>query len=64
MKNLVNEIHAKSPSKKMQQGPFKKRISDKLKELGVESKHTDAYLKDMNKFYKAIYDASHEIQPA
>ena len=64
LKNLVNEIHAKSPSKKMQQGPIKKRISDKLKELGVESKHTDAYLKDMNKFYKAIYDASHEIQPA
>ncbi len=52
----------------MQQGPFKKRISDILKELGVESnllsKHTDAYLRDMNKFYRAIYDASHEIQPA
>ena len=48
----------------MKQGPFKKQISLKLKELGVESNQTDTYLRDMNKFYKAIYDASHEIQPA
>jgi len=63
LKNLVNEIHAKSPNKKMLQGPFKSRISTRLKELGVESNHTDAYLRDMNKFYKAIYEAAHEIQP-
>jgi hypothetical protein len=56
LKILVNEIHAKSPNKKMLQGPFKNRISTRLKELGVESNHTDAYLRDMNKFYKAIYE--------
>jgi hypothetical protein len=47
----------------MLQGPFKSRISTRLKELGVESNHTDAYLRDKNKFYKAIYEAAHEIQP-
>ncbi len=30
----------------------------------VESKPNDAYRRDMNKFYKATYDASHEVQPA
>ena len=64
LKNLVNEIHAANPNNKMKQGPFKKQISLKLKELGVESNQTDTYLRDMNKFYKAIYDASHEVQPA
>ncbi len=29
-----------------------------LKELGVESKHTNAYLRDMNNFFRAIYDDS------
>ena len=64
LKNLVNEIHAANPNNKMKQGPFKKQISLKLRELGVEQNQTDTYLRDMNRFYKAIYDASHEIQPA
>ena len=64
LKNLVNEIHAANPNKKMKQGPFKKQISLKLRELGVESNQTDTYLRNMNTFYKAIYDAAHEIQPA
>ena len=49
---------------KMHQGPFKPKISARLKELGVESKHTASYLKDMNKFYSDIFDAAHYVQPA
>ena len=64
LKNLVNEINARSPNKKMHQGTFRNRISSKLRELGVEAKHTDAYIRDMNKFYKEIYDAAHENQQA
>ncbi len=48
----------------MHQGTFKAKISAKLKDLGVESNHTDQYLRDMNRFYKEIFDAAHEIQPA
>ena len=48
----------------MHQGTFKSKISAKLKELGVESNHTDQYLKEMNRFYKEIFDAAHEVQPA
>jgi hypothetical protein len=64
LKNLVNEIHAANPNKKMIQGPFKQKISVKLRELGVEPSHTAQYLKDMNLFYKEIFDASRDIQPA
>jgi hypothetical protein len=64
LKNLVNEINAKSPNRKMHQGTFRSKISAKLKELGVESNHTDQYLKEMNRFYKEIFDAAHEVQPA
>ncbi len=64
LKKLVNEINAKSPNKKMHQGPFKSKISARLKELGVESKHTASYLRDMNKFYSDIFDAAHDVQPA
>ncbi len=35
-----------------------------IKRMGVESKHTAAYLRDMNKLYSDIFDAAHEIQPA
>ena len=48
----------------MHQGQFKPKISLKSKELAVESNQTDRFLKDMNTFYKTIYDASHEVQPA
>lgn len=64
LKNLVNEIHAKHPNKKMHQSEFSKHIAAKLRELGVETSHTKAYLKNMNHFYSEIYKASHEIQPA
>ena len=64
LKNLVNEINAHSPNKKMHQGTFRSTITKKLRELGVQANHTDAYIRDMNKFYKDIYDAAHEIQPA
>ena len=64
LKNLVNEIHAINPNKKMHHGTFKQKISQKLKELGIESNHTDQYVRDMTTFYKTIYDASHEVQPA
>ena len=60
----MNEIHAANPNKKMIQGPFKQKISVKLRELGVEPSHTAQYLKDMNLFYKEIFDASRDIQPA
>ena len=40
----------------MHQGTFRNRISSKLRELGVEAKHTDAYIRDMNKFYKDSND--------
>ena len=63
LKNLVNEIHAANPNKKMHSGTFRSKISAKLKELGVEPSHTNAYVKNMNDFYKAIYEAAHEIQP-
>ena len=48
----------------MQQGTFKQKISLKLRDLGVEPSHTAQYLKDMNLFYKEIFDASRDIQPA
>ena len=64
LKNLVNEIHAANPNKKMHHGTFKQKISLKLKQLGIESNHTDQYVKEMSNFYKDIYDAAHEIQPA
>ncbi len=64
LKYLVNEINAKSPNRKMHQGTFRAKFSAKIKELGVESNHTDQYLRDMNRSYKEIFDAAHEIQPA
>ena len=48
----------------MHSGTFRSKISAKLKELKVDSTHTNAYVKNMNEFYKTIYEAEHEIQPA
>ncbi len=48
----------------MHHGKFKQKISQKLKELGIESNHTDQYVKDMPTSYKIIYDASQENQLA
>ena len=64
LKNLVNEIHAANPNKKMHHWTFNQKISLKLKQLGIESNHTDQYVKEMSTFYKTIYDASHEVVPA
>jgi hypothetical protein len=50
LKNLVNEIHAAHPGKKMHHGTFQQKISKKSKELGIEAKHTDQYVKDMSSF--------------
>ena len=50
-KNLVNKIHA-DPNTKMKQGQSRKRISEKLKELGFGPSHTNAYVKNMNEFYR------------
>ena len=63
LKNLVNEMHLKSPNKKIQMGPFRAAISKKLKDLGVETSHTNAYVTQMRKFYDVLWDGSNEIMP-
>lgn len=63
LKNLVNEMHLKSPNKKIGMGPFRSAISKKLKDLGVESSHTNAYVSQMRAFYDVLWDGSNEIMP-
>ena len=63
LKNLVNEMHLKSPNNKIGMGPFRSAISKKLKDLGVESSHTNAYVSQMRAFYDVLWDGSNEIMP-
>ena len=44
-------------------GPFRSAISKKLKDLGVESSHTNAYVLQMRAFYDGLWDGSNEIMP-
>ena len=39
-------------------------ISNDFELNEIESNHTDQYLKEMNRFYKEIFDAAHEVQLA
>jgi len=64
LKNLVNEMHHKSPNKKIDIGPFRSAIVKKLKELGVESSHTNTYVLQMRGFYNVLWDSDNGIMPA
>jgi hypothetical protein len=64
LKNLVNQLHHSHPNSKMHMSTFRSAIAKKLKELGVESSHTDAYVKEMRLFYDELWKGSNEIMPA
>jgi hypothetical protein len=63
LKNLVNEMHLRSPNKKIAMAQFRSEIAKKLKELGVESSHTNTYVTQMRRFYDVLWDGSNEIMP-
>jgi len=64
LKNLVNEMHLKSPNKKIEMGKFRSAIAKRLKDLGVDSSHTNVYVNEMRGFYNVLWDSSTGIMPA
>jgi hypothetical protein len=64
LKNLVNQLHASHPHSKLQMAPFRSAIARKLKELGVSSSHTNAYVNQMRKFYDEVFALSQGTEAA
>ena len=64
LKNLVNQLHHSHPNSKLHMSTFRSAIARKLRDLGVETSHTDAYVKEMRAFYDELWKASNEIMPA
>ncbi len=63
LKNLVNQLHHLHPNSKLHMSTFRSAIAKRLRELGVESSHTDAYVKEMRVFSDELYKGSKEIMP-
>ena len=64
LKNLVNQLHQSHPNSKLHMSTFRSAIARKLRDLGVETSHTDAYVKEMRAFYDELWKGSNEIMPA
>ena len=64
LKNLVNQLHASHPHSKLKISTFRSAISSRLKELGVSSSHTNAYVNQMRKFYDELFALSHGTEAA
>ena len=64
LKNVVNQLHQSHPGSKIHMSTFRSAISKKLRELGVDSSHTSAYITKMRKFYDELYAASNGGDPA
>jgi len=58
---LVRQIHASHPNSKVKRNTIRSAVSKKLKELGVDSTHTDQYEKSMREYYDKIFKESNEI---
>ena len=58
---LVRQIHASHPNSKVKRNIIRSAVSKKLKELGVDSTHTDQYEKSMREYYDKIFKESNEI---
>lgn len=64
LKNLVNQLHASHPNSKLKMATFRSAIASKLKELGVSTSHTSAYVNQMRKFYDEIFALSQGTEAA
>jgi len=64
LKNLVNQLHASHPHSKLKMAPFRSAIARRLKELGVGSNHTAAYVNQMRTFYDELFALSKGTEAA
>ena len=59
LKIVVNQLHASHPNSKLAMSTFRSAIASKLRQLGVGTSHTAAYVKQMREFYDEIYAFHH-----
>ena len=64
LKVVVNQLHESHPNSKLTMAPFRSAIASKLRQLGVGTSHTAAYVKQMREFYDEIYAFHHGVEPA
>jgi len=64
LKNLVNQLHASHPHSKLKMATFRSAIASRLKELGVSSNHTNAYVNQMRIFYDELFALSKGTEAA
>ncbi len=64
LKNLVNQLHASHPRSKLKMSTFRSAISSRLKDLGVSSSHTNAYVNQMRIFYDEVFALSNGTEAA
>ena len=58
LKNKVNQLHAAHPHSKVTMAVFRSAIASRLRELGVGTSHTAAYVKQMRTFYDELFALS------
>ena len=64
LKNLVNQLHASHPHSKLKMATFRSAIASRLKDLGVSSSHTNAYVNQMRTFYDELFALSKGTEAA
>ena len=57
-------MHASHPHSKLKMATFRSAIASRLKELGVSSNHTNAYVNQMRIFYDELFALSKGTEAA
>ena len=64
LKNKVNQLHAAHPHSKLKMSTFRSAIASRLRELGVGTSHTNAYVNQMRTFYDELFALSNGTEAA